>query len=101
MARLSEQIVGLLGVTPALIDPMSQFEAWVSVRTARVRNAAQSGHPALRLELAQLRGELSSLKSIASPALLRSEQLWLRELIELVGEVLPDEPSAVAMQACA
>lgn len=97
---LSEQIVGLLGVTTAAVDPMSQFEAWVCERTARVRWAAQAGHPALRLELAQLQGELSSPSS-DSPALRRSEELWLRELIELVGEVLPDEQRELSLLACA
>lgn len=101
MMRLSEQIVGLLGVSAATVDPMSQFEAWVSERTTRVRWAAQSGHPALRLELAQLQAELGAPGSTGSPALLRSEELWLRELIELVGEVLPDEPRELTLQACA
>lgn len=101
MARLSEQIAGLLGSSAAPADSMSRFDGWVSERTARVRTAAAAGQPGLRLEVAQLRAELIAVRSQAPLPLQRSEAMWLEGLIELVSEALTDEPPFAVPRACA
>ncbi len=101
MVRVTEHIVSLLGLTRGELEPMNQFEAWVSERTTRVCQSAGRGQPGLRLELAQLRSELMEVRRRAPVPLLQSEDLWLQGLIELVAEVASDERQNGSQRACA